>query len=56
MNQLRTIGAAISERHGFFSIDQIIRRAGLSRQTCRDVLADFSKLPANAFFGIGRIG
>lgn len=41
MNQLRAIGSAILERHGFFSIDQIIRRAGLSRQKCRNVLVLF---------------
>jgi len=41
MNQLRTIGAAILRRHGFFSIDQIIRATKLSRQKCRDVLVLF---------------
>jgi DNA-binding IclR family transcriptional regulator len=41
MNQLGTIGAAILDRHGFFSIDQIIKGAGLSRQKCRDVLVLF---------------
>jgi len=41
MNQLKTIGAAIFERHGFFSIDQIVRRTKLSRTKCRDVLTLF---------------
>lgn len=39
MNQLRTIGAAMFECHGFFSIDQIIRAAKIPRRYCRDVLA-----------------
>lgn len=41
MNQLRIIGAAILKRHGFFSIDQIVRAAELPRQKCRDNLVLF---------------
>jgi len=41
MNRVRTIGTAILERHGFFSIDQIIGSAKISRRYCRDVLALF---------------
>jgi hypothetical protein len=39
MNQLRTIGAAMLERDGFFSIDQIIKASRIPRRYCRDVLA-----------------
>ncbi len=38
MNQLRTIGAAVMARHGFFSIDQIMAATKISRKYCRDVL------------------
>jgi hypothetical protein len=38
MNRVRTIGAAILERHGFFSIDQIMRATKISRRYCRDIL------------------
>lgn len=38
MNCVRTIGAAILERHGFFSIDQIMRATRISRRYCRDIL------------------
>jgi hypothetical protein len=38
MNRVRTIGAAILKRHGFFSIDQIMRTTKVSRRYCRDIL------------------
>ena len=38
MSQIKTIGAAIIDRHGFFSIDQIMKATRLPRTKCRDVL------------------
>lgn len=38
MNKLQVIGTAILKRHGFFSIDQIIRATKIPRRYCRDVL------------------
>jgi len=38
MNRVRTIGTAILERHGFFSIDQIVGLTKIARRYCRDVL------------------
>lgn len=39
MNKLRTIGTAVLEHHGFFSIDQIIKAIRVPRRYCREVLA-----------------
>lgn len=39
MTKLRTIGTAMLERHGFFSIDQIIKAIRVPRRYCREVLA-----------------
>jgi hypothetical protein len=41
MNRLRTVGTAILERHGFFSIDQIMGSTKFIRKYCRDVLMLF---------------
>jgi hypothetical protein len=41
MSQLKTIGIAISNHHGFFSIDQIARTVKIPRKYCRDVLVVF---------------
>jgi hypothetical protein len=41
MNRLKTIGTAMLEHHGFFSIDQIVKAAKISRKYCRDVLSLF---------------
>ena len=38
MNQLVTIGTFVLERHGFFSIDQIMRATRIPRRYCRDIL------------------
>ena len=35
MSQLRAVGAAILRRHGFFSIDQIVKATKLSYESCR---------------------
>ena len=43
MSQLQTIGTAILERHGFFSIDQIIKATKIPRRYCRDVMALFTQ-------------
>jgi hypothetical protein len=43
MNRLRTVGTAILERHGFFSIDQIMGSTRIVRQYCRDILELFCR-------------
>jgi DNA-binding transcriptional regulator PaaX len=43
MEKLRTIGKAVLEPNGFFSLDQIVRRTGISRKYTTDTLVVFSK-------------
>jgi Fic family protein len=54
MNHVRTIGKAISEHHGFFSIDQIVKFTGISRRYCRDILGLFCKEGIIRQFNKGR--
>jgi DNA-binding IscR family transcriptional regulator len=41
MNRVRLVGTEILKHRGFFSIDQIQDRTGISRRLCRDVLVLF---------------
>jgi hypothetical protein len=43
MEKLRTIGRAVLEANGFFSLDQIVKRTGISRKYTTDTLVVLSK-------------
>jgi DNA-binding IclR family transcriptional regulator len=43
MNRLKLIAEGILKRHGFFSIDQIMRATGISRKHCRETLNVFCR-------------